>query len=170
MNQHRDMHTRLSRRRLLAACVAAPALAGLGLASRPVRAQVAEIRTLDLDWTDTTRQRPVPVRLYLPAQASKASPLPLVLFSHGIGGSRRGYSYLGSHFAAEGFASLHLQHVGSDRSLWGAGNPLALVGRLQDAAQEAEAVARVHDLRFALRQALGSEWGPLLDEIGRAHV
>jgi pimeloyl-ACP methyl ester carboxylesterase len=89
--------------------------------------------------------------------------VPLVVFSHGIGGSRRGYSYLGSHFAAEGYASLHLQHVGSDRSLWGAGNPLAVVGRLQDAAQEAEAIARVHDLRFALDQALGGEFAPLLD-------
>ena len=158
-----DMHPRLSRRRLLAACVAAPALAGLGLASRSLRAQDAEIRTLDLDWVDTARQRPVPVRLYLPAAATPARPAPLVVFSHGIGGSRRGYSYLGSHFASEGFASLHLQHVGSDRSLWGAGNPLALVGRLQDAAQEAEAIARVHDLRFAISQALSGEFGSRLD-------
>lgn len=157
------MHTRLTRRRLLVACVAAPALAGLALVSRSARAQDTEVRTLELDWVDDARQRPVPVRLYLPAAASAARPAPLVLFSHGIGGSRRGYSYLGSHFAAEGFASLHLQHVGSDRSLWGAGNPLALMGRLQDAAQEAEAIARVHDLRFALGQALGGEFGSRLD-------
>lgn len=122
-----------------------------------------EVRTFELDWADATRQRPVPVRLYLPATAAPARPVPLVVFSHGIGGSRRSYSYLGSHFAAEGFASLHLQHVGSDRSLWTAGSPLALVGRLQDAAQEAEAIARVHDLRFALNQVLGGEFGALLD-------
>jgi dienelactone hydrolase len=103
------------------------------------------------------------VRLYLPAQAAAARPVPLVVFSHGIGGSRRGYSYLGSHFAAEGYASLHLQHVGSDRSLWSAGSPLALVGRLQGAAQEAEAIARVHDLRFALSHVLGGEFGALLN-------
>jgi predicted dienelactone hydrolase len=89
--------------------------------------------------------------------------VPLVVFSHGIGGSRRGYSYLGSHFAAEGYACLHLQHVGSDRGLWAGGSPLALVGRLQGAAQESEAIARVHDLRFALSQALGGEFGALLD-------
>ena len=157
----------LRRRSLLAAAFAVPALMGIGAGLRSARAQSpgAEVdtRTLDLDWLDTTRQRPVPVRLYLPGSASSARPAPLVVFSHGIGGSRRGYSYLGSHFAAEGYASLHLQHVGSDRSLWGAGNPLALVGRLQDAAQEAEAIARVHDLRFALDQALGGEFAPLLD-------
>ena len=167
----------LRRRSFLAACCAVPAIAavGVGTALRHAQAQSGSpsqgalagvegpVRTLDLDWSDAARQRPVPVRLYLPATASAARPAPLVVFSHGIGGSRRGYSYLGSHFAAEGFASLHLQHVGSDRSLWGAGNPLALVGRLQDAAQEAEAIARVHDLRFALTQALDGEFGALLD-------
>jgi predicted dienelactone hydrolase len=165
----------LRRRSLLVAAVAAPALVGIGLGLRSARAQTAlptpslvagldgEVRTFELDWADAARQRPVPVRLYLPATASAARPAPLVVFSHGIGGSRRSYSYLGSHFAAEGFASLHLQHVGSDRSLWTAGNPLALVGRLQDAAQEAEAIARVHDLRFALSQVLGGEFGARLD-------
>ena len=167
----------LRRRSLLAACCAVPAIAALGVGAalhnaraqgvsanqRALAGEDGPVRTLDLDWADTARQRPVPVRLYLPTAASASRPVPLVVFSHGIGGSRRGYSYLGSHFAAEGFASLHLQHVGSDRSLWGAGNPLALVSRLHDAAQEAEAIARVHDLRFALTQALDGEFGALLD-------
>jgi predicted dienelactone hydrolase len=104
----------------------------------------------DFDWFDESRQRAVPVRLYWP-QAGR--PVPLVVFSHGIGGSRRGYSYLGEHFAGHGIASLHLQHVGSDRSLW-TGNPLSLVGRLKDAAQEREALERVKDLSFALDQLL----------------
>jgi len=113
-------------------------------------ARAASYETLDLAWVDASRQRPVPVRLYWP-EAGK--PMALVVFSHGIGGSRRGYSYLGEHFASHGVASLHLQHVGSDRSLWG-GNPLSLLGRLQDAAQEREAQERVRDLRFALDQVL----------------
>lgn len=120
----------------------------------------AEPAAYDLDWFDESRQRPVPVRLYWP-QAGK--PVALVVFSHGIGGSRRGYSYLGEHFASQGMASLHLQHVGSDRSLWG-GNPLSLVGRLQDAAQEREALDRVKDLSFALDQLLAHhEFGPRID-------
>ena len=169
----------LRRRSLIAAAFAVPTLVGIGLGLRSARAHTAvqtpeptagleigladDIRTFDLDWADPQRQRPVPVRLYLPAAASAAGPVPLVVFSHGIGGSRRGYSYLGSHFAAEGYASLHLQHVGSDRRLWTGGSPLTLVGRLQSAAQEAEAIARVHDLRFALDQVLGGEFAPLLD-------
>ena len=73
---------------------------------------------LDFEWTDPARQRPVPVRLYLPQSADAQRPVPLVVFSHGIGGSRQGYRYLGSHWASQGYASLHLQHVGSDRQLW----------------------------------------------------
>ncbi|MBI5259591.1 MAG: acetylhydrolase [Burkholderiales bacterium] len=120
------------------------------------------VHSHDLDWFDPTRQRAVPVRLYLPAGARQGHPVPLVVFSHGIGGSRRGYSYLGQFWASHGFASLHLQHVGSDRAVW-TGNPLAVVGRLQAAAQEGEASARAMDLRFALDQLLSGELAPLID-------
>lgn len=113
----------------------------------------AETAVLDFDWVDESRQRAVPVRLYWPEGAER---VPLVVFSHGIGGSRRGYSYLGEHFAANGMASLHLQHVGSDRSLW-TGNPVSLVLRLQDAAREREALERVRDLSFALDRLLAHE-------------
>lgn len=116
----------------------------------------------DFDWLDPRRQRPVPVRLYWPAGLAADARVPLVVFSHGIGGSRRGYSYLGSHWASHGYASLHLQHVGSDRSLW-SGNVFSLVGRLQNAAREAEALDRVHDLRFALDHLLASPLGERID-------
>ncbi len=119
-------------------------------------------QVIEHDWVDTRRQRPVPVRLYLPCAADPRSRAPLVVFSHGIGGSRRGYSYLGTHFAAQGWASLHLQHVGSDRSLW-RGSLWSMVGRLQAAAQESEAIARVHDMRFALDQLLSGPTGAALD-------
>jgi len=79
--------------------------------------------------------------------------VPLVVFSHGIGGSRLGYSYLGRHLASRGWACLHVQHVGSDRALW-FGNPFSLVSRLRSAAQESEAILRVQDLRFALDRLL----------------
>jgi predicted dienelactone hydrolase len=114
---------------------------------------------VDLDWTDTARGRQVPVRLVLPHQGER---LPLVVFSHGIGGSRRGYRWLGEHLASQGVASLHLQHVGSDRQLW-SGNVFSMVGRLQEAAQDREAIARVHDLRFALDTLLASDLAPRVD-------
>lgn len=148
---------------------AAAALAALAT-TRPGRAAAGAAKeagppafdALDLDWADVQRQRAVPVRLYLPQAGSAAAPLPLVVFSHGIGGSRRGYTWLGQNFARHGIASLHLQHVGSDRALW-TGNVFNIVGRLQAAAQEAEAVARVQDLRFALDTLLAGELASRFD-------
>lgn len=115
--------------------------------------------TLDIDWEDTARQRAVPARLYMP---QARHPVPLVVFSHGIGGSRLGYTWLGQCFASHGIASLHLQHVGSDRQLWG-GNIFNIVGRLQSAAQETEAVARAQDMRFALDKLLAGDLAQRLD-------
>lgn len=115
--------------------------------------------TVEHDWADTRRQRPVPVRLYLPRRERQ---VPLVVVSHGIGGSRRGYSWLGTFLASHGVAALHLQHVGSDRQVW-TGNPLGVLGRLQDAAQDREAIARAQDLRFAVDQVLSSEHAARID-------
>jgi len=156
---------KLSRRTFLATAASAAALAavGLGPGSRPLWAQQPAQDVLDLDLHDTARDRPVPVRLYMPQSAGIERPAPLVIFSHGIGGSRLGYRYLGSHWASQGFASLHLQHVGSDRNVWIGGSPFALLGRLLDAAQEAEAIARVHDLRFALDQVLSGSLARRID-------
>jgi len=120
----------------------------------PAAAQAsAAPQVTDFDWADPSRSRAVPARLYWPAVSDAGQPIPLVVFSHGIGGSRRGYSYLGRHFASHGIASLHVQHVGSDRELW-FGNPLGLIGRLWDAASEREVLARARDLGFALDRLL----------------
>ncbi|MCU0812812.1 MAG: hypothetical protein MUC32_00310 [Burkholderiaceae bacterium] len=151
----------LTRRR--AAAVLATAAISL-LAARRARADDAQgIGVFDLQWHDARRARDVPVRLYLPAGAQR---VPLVVFSHGIGGSRFGYSYLGRHWAANGWASLHLQHVGSDRDLW-FGSVFGLVERQRDAATDAEAVDRVRDLRFALDRVLA---GPLAGRLDAARV
>lgn len=154
------------RRSLLAALLAGAAMpwtraraaeAAASAASGPGAARTEAVRVLDLDWADTARQRPLPVRLYLPGDAAaRREPLPLVVFSHGIGGSRAGYRYLGEHWARHGIAALHLQHVGSDRDVW-SGNPFEVFERLRGAATDDEALARVQDLRFALDVALAGD-------------
>lgn len=147
----------LSRRQLGAAALALGASACLARWAQAAEAALAPAshRQKDLEWWDAQRQRAVPVRLYAPAE-DRGQAHPLVVFSHGIGGSRAGYSYLGRYLASQGVASLHLQHVGSDRQVW-TGNPFQVVGRLQGAAQESEALERVRDMRFALDQALAGE-------------
>ena len=110
-----------------------------------------EVEVVDLDWFDTAREREVPARLYLPVQPprSGAAPVPLIVFSHGLGGSRFGYSHLGRHWAGQGFASLHLQHRGSDRAVW-TQSVFDLVSNLQAAASDANAIARARDVSFGI--------------------
>ena len=119
--------------------------------------------TQTFQWQDVARGRSVPARLYLPASPKLGEgAVPLVVFSHGIGGSMDGYSYLGRYFAAHGYASLHVQHVGSDRLIWW-GNPLTLASRLSNAAQHTEALDRVKDVKFALDSLLAGPAGKIMD-------
>ena len=118
--------------------------------------------TQTFEWNDADRQRAVPAKLYTPLGPLKVGEVPLVVFSHGIGGSKESYSYLGSYFAAHGYASLHVQHVGSDRQIW-RGNPFSIVTRLTDAAQDVEALNRVNDVKFALNQLLSEPVGSAIN-------
>ncbi len=74
-----------------------------------------QVQTLSEVWRDEFREREVPVKVYYPVGVKAA---PMVLFSHGLGGSREGYRYLGEHWASHGFVSVHLQHAGSDEAVW----------------------------------------------------
>ena len=150
----------MTRRRLGAMLLAVAVTSAVPV--NPARAQSAAPSFIDFDWVDATRSRAVPARLHWPTSIAPGSRVPLIVFSHGMGGSRRGYSYLGQYWAARGIASLHVQHTGSNSSLWG-GNPLAVVDRLQRAAHESEALARAWDLRFALDRLLASGAGAQID-------
>lgn len=79
-------------------------------------APTSEVAITRLDWHDVKRERDVPVKIYFPKDG--AGPFPIVIFSHGLGGSREGYEYLGRHWAGCGFVSVHMQHIGSDDGVW----------------------------------------------------
>lgn len=98
------------------------------------------------EWRDAGRNRVVPVKVYFPRGDG---PFPVVVFSHGLGGSRENYEYLGNHWAAHDFVSVHVQHIGSDDSLWrgGAGERGVRGGMTLKAVLD-----RPRDVSFALDQ------------------
>ena len=49
---------------------------------------------------------------------TNTAPVPVILFSHGLGGNREGSKFLGEHWAARGYVAVFLQHPGSDDSVW----------------------------------------------------
>ena len=154
-----------TRRQIIRYAVGGSIALTLGCTSDSMRRSqnLSTFEVRDADWHDQRRNRSVPVRFYLPDKKITTGKRPLVVFSHGIGGSRYGYSYLGRAWAQAGFASLHLQHVGSDRMLWIAGSPLDLVSRLHQAARDSEAIARVEDVSFALDQTFSGDLGQTID-------
>jgi len=64
-------------------------------------------------WKDDQREnREILWKCYLPKDSP--GPFPVVIYSHGGGGNRDTNEMLGRHLASYGFASLHIQHPGSD--------------------------------------------------------
>ncbi len=71
-----------------------------------------QVETFTQDLQDGKRQREVPIRIYYPRDGDY--PCPVILWSHGLGGNRDGYSYLGKFWASHGYIVVHAQHPGSD--------------------------------------------------------
>jgi predicted dienelactone hydrolase len=134
-------------------------------ASWPSLAAAAE--TLDGSWLHAPRQRTLPWRLRLPSgQAS----CPLVLYSHGLGGSRDSGHAWGTAWSQAGVVVLHVQHPGSDADALRRSS-----GALQAAASADQFIERLLDLRFAIdelvRRSAGGEapWNRIrTDAIGVA--
>ena len=121
-------------------------------------AHVEPVRTTE--WVDHARRRRIPVLIRTPQDGG---PAPLVLVSHGLGGSREGLAYLGRALAGAGYAVIHLQHAGSDAAIWqGAADPRAAM--MKAAFNPAAALARLRDIEFALDRVIsGREPGLAAD-------
>lgn len=109
-------------------------------------------------WVNTAREnRAIPWRAYLPQGQSKA---PMVLYSHGGGGTRESGRIYGEHLASHGIAALHLQHAGSDRDAFRS-NPQQISAAARDPAL---ARPRFEDVGYAAAR-LAQAPGPLAGRI-----
>lgn len=117
-----------------------------------------EVASFVETWRDAERERDVPVKIWHPREGSE---LPVIVFSHGLGGSREGYAFLGKHWASHGYVSVHLQHLGSDEAVWrDARNPMLA---MQRAARDLDNLLnRPADVSFAIdelaRRNADEEW------------
>ncbi|WP_346288730.1 hypothetical protein [Zoogloea sp.] len=103
---------------------------------------------------DAGRQRDLPLRVYLPNAPRLQG---LVVFSHGLGGSRDGGQAWLSHWASHGIAAIAVQHPGSDASLLGDGrSPQALRQAFRAAMSPEQLTLRLDDLCFMLG-AIGTD-------------
>ena len=109
-----------------------------------------QVATVEYAWHDAARERDVPVKIYYPAKGK--GPFPMIIFSHGLGGSREGYEYLGRYWAGCGYVSVHLQHHGSDDAVWrdAASIPEAAEAMKDAVADVSNAINRAKDVSFAI--------------------
>lgn len=130
------------------------AVAALFLAAHTARAYAPAAGTLPVaslkaEWHDAARERIVPVKIYFPAGGPDGTTYPVIVFSHGLGGSRETYRYLGEYWAAHGYVSVHVQHAGSDDAVWrDERRPARALARA--AADPSNLVNRPRDVSFAI--------------------
>lgn len=94
----------------------------------------------DAKWHDAARNRDVPVRIRMPAGNAKA---PVILFSHGLGGSLDAGTIWAKAWADAGFIVIHMQHPGSDLAGVRASG-------IQGAMAPQQLIARATDVRFVI--------------------
>ena len=123
------------------------------------------IEKIDQDWRDDKRERTMPVRIYVPklnaasavnkADAFETTTLfPVIIFSHGLGGSIAGGKTWGQHWASHGFIVVHLQHIGSDESVWKGKRETAAIGDMKSAMSMTNLGLRVGDVHFAIDEII----------------
>jgi len=108
-----------------------------------------ETKEIELTVKDSNREREIPLLIYLPNSTSR---VPVVLFSHGLGGSNRGCRYLGLHWAARGFVAVFVQHPGSDTSVWQEVPVRQRMQAMQQAASLKNLMLRIKDIPAVLDQ------------------
>jgi predicted dienelactone hydrolase len=99
--------------------------------------------------TDRARHRVLPVRVYLPASSGAA---PVIVFSHGLGGSVSTCAYLGEHWAGHGYVAVFVQHPGSDEGVWKDVPVRKRMSAMREAASLQNLKLRVEDIRATLDQ------------------
>jgi predicted dienelactone hydrolase len=136
-------------------CFTITLLAGLGAAPAgevydPMQVSTEEMPApLDLVVKDSQRDRQLPVLIYLPREKEAE---PVVLFSHGLGGSRKGSAYLGQHWSQRGYVAVFLQHPGSDDSIWKNAPTSQRAQAMRQAADPQNLLLRVTDVPAVLDQ------------------
>ncbi len=113
---------------------------------------LAAPQVVDSEIKDSSRDRTIPIKVRVPEGAAK---VPLVIFSHGLGGSVEGGKTWGEVWAASGYLVVHIQHPGSDTPALresfasGDGEPKQ---RVRNIATPENLVGRVDDVRYLISE------------------
>lgn len=93
--------------------------------------------------------REVPLKMYYP-QTEGLKNIPLIVWSHGLGGSIDGAAFISRYLCSQGYVILHVQHAGTDSALWEGkpGHPWDIIKALT--IPRSASLARFMDVPFVL--------------------
>jgi predicted dienelactone hydrolase len=128
------------------ACLCMPITA---LAYDPKTVLFSHIATAEWTVKDQKRHRTIPLYVYFPVTETKQ---PVIMFSHGLGGSRYNNQYLGNHWAKRGYVTVFIQHLGSDQAVWKGKNAISSMIALKKAANSKNFFLRVKDIPVVIDQ------------------
>lgn len=154
-------------------CIALAAnglLTAASAAYDPLKVADVTIVSKAFEVPDAKRARTLPLRIYLP---ETDKPAPVILFSHGLGGSRDNNPYLGNHWAKRGYVVVFVQHPGSDESVWKDTEHLQRMAELKKAASLENFMLRGHDIPVvidALTAWNADKENPLHDRFDLKHI
>lgn len=146
-------------------------LAAIAIHANPI-SQTSAVSIARFTWHDAKRERDVPVKIYSPS--TNLARFPVIIFSHGLGGTRDTYEYLGRYWASHGYFVVHLQHLGSDDAVWRDAGLFGGMSAMRKAvADPRNAINRPKDVSFVIDELerLNREKSPYqqqldLDRIG----
>lgn len=143
-----------------AATVSQAAYDPLAVSETKVISETREIR-------DAKRDRIIPVRVYLPEKKH----VPVILFSHGLGGSRDNNAWLGEHWAKRGYFAVFLQHPGSDDAVWKEAPTGQRMGNMKSAASFENLKLRGEDVKAVIDElAVWNKDGEWKDRMDLEHI
>lgn len=119
------------------------------LASPTAAGDLDAVEELRFEPIDMKRSRAVPVKVYL---GQSATPQPVVLFSHGLGGSRENNAYLGRRWATAGYVAVFIQHACSDNEVLKAARVGQKLAALKAAVGAVASRERFVDVSFVIDQ------------------
>ena len=116
---------------------------------RPLQNARTTTEIITTEFIDESRDRDIPLLIYLP---ESELPRPVILFSHGLAGSRNAAGYLGEHWSSRGYIGVFMQHRGSDSSILQGVPADQILTVLNGAASAANSIARIEDVGAVIDQ------------------
>ncbi len=113
----------------------------------------------------------IPIKVYFPN--ASASPAPVVIFSHGLGGSREGSVYLSEHWSNAGYLVVAIKHPGSDESIWKNLPRWKIAQAMKEAASLESFLNRINDVRTVLdylEDSTDKQTHPLHGKLDTKHI